>query len=334
MFLNLGKIMINDLIKEAYKVLDSGVGIDRELANGLISLDGNDVMDLLSLGNKVRNKYAVSGHTCSIVNAKSGACSENCRYCAQSAHYNVDIESYPLISVDAFLESAREVYRHGVRYYGIVTSGYGYKEVNDEFLTILEAIEAIKSEMPDLAVCATIGNLGEEAVKCLAAVGIAHYNINLQVAPERFSELVATTHSAADKLETIRLLKKYGIKVCCGGIFGLGETGEDRVSLAFELKSLGVEVMPINILVPMAGTPLESQPLVEPLEVMKAIAVFRLINPKKVIKLAAGRETVMRDFQGLMMLSGANGMLVGGYLTTRGRSYQDDQKFMQQVEKF
>ena len=326
--------MINNYIEEAYAVLKTGKGISRELANALINLEGNDVMDLLSLANKVKTKYASEVHTCSIVNAKSGSCSENCRYCAQSAHYNVDVETYPLISQETFLEAAREVYKNGVKYYGIVTSGYGYKEVNDEFMEIIKAIRAIKKEMPDMHVCATIGNLGEEPVKLLAAEGIGHYNLNLQVAPERFSELVATTHSSDDKLETIKLLKKHGISVCCGGIFGLGESREDRVSLAFTLKDLNVAVMPINILVPMAGTPLENQPFAEPMEVTKAIAVFRLINPTKVIKLAAGRETVMKDFQGLMMLSGANGMLVGGYLTTRGRSYSDDQKFIDQVEKF
>ncbi|MCK5835520.1 MAG: biotin synthase BioB [Lentisphaeria bacterium] len=326
--------MINDFIKAAYAVLETGEGISRELAMELINLEGNDVMDLLSLANKVKTKYASDVHTCSIVNAKSGSCSENCKYCAQSAHYNVDVETYPLISREAFVEAAREVYKNGVKFYGIVTSGYGYPEVNDEFLEIIEAIRAIKKEMPDMHVCATIGNLGEEPIKMLAAEGIGHYNLNLQVAPERFSELVATTHTADDKLTTIKLLQKHGISVCCGGIFGLGETRTDRVSLAFTLKELNVAVLPINVLVPMPGTPLEDQPFAEPMEVTKAIAVFRLINPTKVIKLAAGRETVMKDFQGLMMLSGANGMLVGGYLTTRGRSYSDDQKFIEQVEKF
>ncbi len=326
--------MIHESIKKAYSVLETGVGIDKALATELINLERGDIMDLLSLANKVRIKHASKVHTCSIVNAKSGACSENCRFCTQSAHHSTDVETYPLLSVEAFVSAAKEVYDNGVKHFGIVTSGYGYRKVNAEFLTIIEAIQTIKKQMPGMAVCATLGNLGEEPVKMLAAEGIGHYNINLQVAPERFAELVATTHTIDEKLETVRLLQKHGISVCCGGIFGLGETRKDRVSLAFKLKDLNITIIPINVLVAMPGTPLENQPKAEPMEVAKAVAVFRLINPTKVIKLAAGRETIMKDFQAVLMLSGANGMLVGGYLTTRGRDYSDDRTFLEQVEQF
>ncbi len=326
--------MLNPAIVKGYEVLETGKGIDRETAEQLINLKDGDILDLVSLARKVTNKFAKELHSCSIVNAKSGVCRENCRFCAQSAHYDVDIETYDLLQPETILEKAKEAKAGGVDHFGIVTSGTGYKHDGEDFRQILKSIDMIKANIPGMNVCASLGILDEEACKLLAERGIAHYNINLQVTPGRFSDLIATTHPIEAKMKTVKALQKYGVSVCCGGILGVGETPEDRVSLAFTLKEMNVTVIPLNVLVAIKGTPLENQQPVSAAEVAKAFAVFRLINPHKIIKFAAGRETVMKDFQGLMMLSGANGMLTGGYLTTRGREMEDDKKFMAQLEEF
>jgi biotin synthase len=326
--------MLNSTIEKAYSVLETGVGIDEKTANELINLEGSDIMDLLSLANKVTRKFSNDIHSCSIVNAKSGVCRENCRFCAQSAHYDVDIETYDLLQPETILEKAKEAKAGGVDHFGIVTSGTGYKHDGEDFKQILKAIDMIKSNIPGMNVCASLGILDDKACKLLAERGIAHYNINLQVTPERFEDLIATTHPIEKKIETVKSLQKNGISVCCGGILGVGESLEDRVTLAFTLKELNVTVIPLNVLVAIKGTPLENQKPCTAAEVAKTFAVFRLINPTKIIKFAAGRETVMRDFQGLLMLSGANGMLTGGYLTTRGREMEDDRNFMSQLEDF
>jgi biotin synthase len=183
-------------------------------------------------------------------------------------------------------------------------------------------------------VCLSLGILGEEPIKELSVRPIGHYNINLQVSPVRFAELIADTHDIQDKITTIRLLQHYGITVCCGGILGVGETMEDRIDLAFTLQELDVTVIPLNVLVPIPGTPLERQPPLSVVEIAKSFAIFRLVNPTKIIKFAAGRETIMKDFQGLLMLAGANGFITGGYLTTRGREVADDELFTARLSAF
>ncbi|RMG38195.1 MAG: biotin synthase BioB, partial [Methanobacteriota archaeon] len=188
--------------------------------------------------------------------------------------------------------------------------------------------------IPELNVCASLGILGEEPAAALAEAGICHYNHNLQVNPAKYSELVATTHEVDERIQTIRNLKKYGVEVCSGGIIGLGETMEDRVKLALVLRDLDVDVIPLNVLIPIEGTPVEKIKPVSVMEVAKTFAIFRLIHPGKPIKFAAGRETVMKDFQGLLMLAGANGYLTGGYLTTRGRSIEEDKRFHSALEDF
>ena len=326
--------MLHPFIQEAYAVLEDGQPIQKELALQLAHLSGEDTLDLVSLANKVKNRHADGMHACSILNAKSGVCSENCRFCAQSAHHHAQIDVYGLMSPETIAQQAKITRDNGVNYFGIVTSGLGYKEQNREFKTILAAIDLILRELPDMNVCLSLGILSQETVKELAERKIGHYNINLQVNPARFADLIADTHDIREKIETIRLLKAYGIGVCCGGIFGVGETMRDRVELAFAVNELDVDVIPLNVLVTIAGTPLEKQPPLSVTEIAKAFAIFRLVNPTKIIKFAAGRETVMKDFQGLLMLAGANGFLTGGYLTTRGREVAEDRLFSERLAEF
>ena len=319
--------IIHPLIRKAYAVLD-GQPISRETALAIArEIRGADLLDLISLANKVRLKFAPDLHSCSIINAKSGKCRENCRFCAQSAAYDTGIETYPLLAPEAVLEAAGKAYAEGVRTFGYVTSGRGWDEPDTEFRIILATLDLLHAKYPDMHLCVSLGILSEECVKLLAEHHVWRYNMNIQTSPARYADLIATTHTIEQKLDTIRLMKKYGITNCTGGILGLGETWADRVDMAFAIRELDVEGTPLNVLLPIPGTPLEHNAPVTPADAAKTFAIFRLVNPTKELKFCAGRETVMKDFQGLLMLSGLNSLMTGGYLTTRGRDITQDLAF-------
>ena len=319
---------------EAYGVLATGTPIELPLATRLSELPGEEVLDLISLAHKVRLKYAPGLHACSIVNAKSGACPENCRFCAQSAHHAAQVPEYGLLEPAELLSRAEAVWRNGVRRFGIVTAGTGCTGSEGEVRSVIEAIGLIRERLPEMEVCASLGALDDAAARGLAAAGVSHYNLNLQVATGRYRELISDTHTASDRLAALGTLRRNGIGLCCGGIIGVGETMADRVALAFELRELGVGTIPLNVLIPIPGTPLEGSAPVPAVEVAKTFALFRLIHPRAVIKFAAGRETVMKDFQALLMLAGANGLLTGGYLTTRGRETSEDAALLAELSRF
>jgi biotin synthase len=325
---------LHPAVEEAYGVLATGSPIEPPLANILSGIPGEDVLDLVSLAHKVRLKYAPGVHACSIVNAKSGACPENCRFCAQSAHHAAHVPEYGLLDPAELLARAEAVWRSGVHRFGIVTAGSGCAGVDGEVRSVVEAIDLIHARLPGMEVCASLGALDDAAAQALAAAGISHYNLNLQVAHDRYRELISDTHTAGDRLAALATLQRSGIRLCCGGIIGVGETMADRIALAFELRELRVETIPLNVLIPIPGTPLEGSAPVPAVEVAKTFALFRLIHPRAVIKFAAGRETVMKDFQALLMLSGANGLLTGGYLTTRGRETAEDMALMAALSRF
>lgn len=325
--------MLHPSLQTAYKVLE-GESLTREEATALLDLPGADVLDLASLANKVRLRFAADPHPCSIINAKSGACPEDCRYCAQSENNDAGPEIYPLVEEEIILRSAEAAHANGARCFCIVTSGRGYTRFTPEFEKILAALREVKRRFPDLSAGASLGNLSAETAQALVESGLQTYNHNIQVNPSQYDRLVATTHGAQDRIDTVRHLKRLGVEVCSGGILGLGETPGDRLELAFVLKELEVGVIPLNVLVPIPGTPLADQEPIPMVEVSRAFALFRLVNPTRVIKFAAGRETRCRDFQALIMLSGANGLLTGGYLTTRGRAVSDDERFQEQLRGF
>ena len=325
---------INPKILDAYKVLN-GEGLTRDEA---IELDrcvtGPDVLDLISLANKVRNKFTPGMQTCSILNAKSGVCSQNCKFCAQSAHHNTSIDTYPLVSKEKTLEALQKVYDSGVRSFGFVTSGRGYLKPDDEFMVILDIMDAMYKDFPDVKICVSIGILSEETARMLAEHHCKRYNINLQTAPAKYAELIADTHSIQEKINTVKYLQANDVEICCGGIFGLGESSVDRIDMAIAVRDLEVDGIPLNVLMPIPGTPLEELPIMQPIEVAKSFALFRLINPRRMVKFAAGRETTLKDFQGLLMLSGINALMTGGYLTTRGRSVEEDKEFVERLKLF
>lgn len=326
--------IIHPLIRKAYSVLD-GQPVSRADALAIAeNIRGADLLDLVSLANKVRLKFAPTVHSCSIINAKSGKCRENCRFCAQSAAYCTGIDTYPILAPEAVLEAAGKVYVEGVRTFGYVTSGRGWDKPDRDFNVILDTLDLLHAKYPDMRLCVSLGILSEECVKLLAEHHVWRYNMNLQTSPARYADLIATTHTIEQKLDTIRLMKKYGITNCTGGILGLGETWADRVDMAFAIRELDVEGTPLNILLPIPGTPLEHNAPVTPADAAKTFALFRLVNPTKELKFCAGRETVMKDFQGLLMLSGLNSLMTGGYLTTRGREIAQDKAFAASLDGF
>ena len=221
---------------------------------------------------------------------------------------------------DQMVKEANEAQTRRTGRFCLISSG---RQLNDsEFETVLDAFSRIRRET-DLALDCSFGMLTPERAEALKKVGVTRYNHNLETAESHFSK-ICTTHSFRDRVETIEVLKNQGFSICCGGIIGLGESPQQRLELAFSLRELGIDCTPFNILNPRPGTPLEHPESVQPMEIIKTIALFRLIIPKGTIKIAGGREANLRDLQSLAFLAGANGLILGNYLTTLGRNAEDD----------
>jgi len=287
----------------------------------LVGAKGPDILDLAAVANRVREEF--NGNEidlCSLLNVKSGRCSEDCVFCAQSAHYKTETPVYPLMDMNRIVEEAREAQKKGTGRFCLITSG---RELNDkEFETILRALDRIRKETT-LDLDCSLGTLSEERAEALKKVGVTRYNHNVETSESHFPQ-ICSTHSFGDRVQTIEVLKDRGFSICCGGIIGLGESPQQRLELAFSLRQLGIDCIPFNILNPRPGTPLEHSESVPPIEIIKTIALFRLILPKGTIKIAGGREANLRDLQSLALLAGANGLILGNYLTTLGRSAEDD----------
>ncbi len=312
--------------------------IDKEIsfeeALELTKLKGSKIMELMQVANKIREKYCGNTiHTCTITNAKSGKCEEDCKFCAQSAHYNTSLKTYGLKDEEVLLDEYARAGDLKSSKFGVVTSGRSIKKGSQEFEDIKDFIMSAKEKDSDVSLCCSIGLLSEEELLELKEAGVTRFHSNLQTSVESYDKIVATTHTIDGRIATIKAAKKVGMSVCSGGIIGMGETWEDRISMAFTLKDLGVDGIPVNILNPIEGTPHGEREHLSMDEILKTIAIYRIIFKDKVIKIGAGREGILKDFMGSAFLAGANGMLVGGYLTVRGRSEEEDFKFMENVRK-
>ncbi len=286
--------------------------------------------ELIARANKIRKRFAGNRvELCNILNAKSGLCSEDCKFCAQSARHKTGAQAYPLKNKAQMLEAAKRAKEIGAKRFDIVTSGD--KLSSEDFSVIVDAISEITRKVK-IKICASLGSMGDKEFSLLKAAGLSRYHHNLETSPRFFSKIVST-HTFEDRLKTIKAAKQAGLEVCSGGIIGMGETMDDRIEMALILKELKVDSVPLNILVPIAGTPLADNPPLSCEEVIRTIAIFRIILKDKIIKIAAGRESIFKDFQALGFMAGANGMLIGGYLTIKGRSVEDDQKLVSQVEQ-
>jgi biotin synthase len=301
--------------------------MDKENARALLD---KPLGELMALADKVREECVGSRiELCNIMNAKSGLCAEDCKFCAQSCRHKTGVTTYPLKSIDKMLKAAFDAKDIGAERFDIVTSGNTLS--SEELKRIADAIYLIKDRVR-IKTCASLGKLSKEDLLLLKSAGLERYHHNIETSPGHFS-VITTTHSFKDRLDTIRAAKAAGLEVCSGGIIGLGESWDDRIDMALTLRDLDVTSVPINILVPIKGTPLGAASPVSAIDAVKTIALFRIILRDKIIKLAAGRESFLKDFQAMAFMAGANGMLIGGYLTIKGRSIDEDRLFVREMER-
>jgi len=301
--------------------------MDKEQIKAFLDLP---LAQLISKANSIREEFVGSRlELCSIMNAKSGQCAQDCKFCAQSSRHKTGIKSYRLKSKREMLEAARRAKDIGAERFDIVTSGDRLS--GGELKLIAEAISEISNKV-GIKICASLGSMDQESLRLLKAAGLGRYHHNIETSRNYFPEIVST-HTFQSRVNTIRAAKAAGLEVCSGGIIGMGETLNDRIEMAMVLEGLDVDSVPINILVPIKGTSLENQNQLSAQEAIRTIALFRIILKDKIIKVAAGRESVLKDLQGLAFISGANGMLIGGYLTIKGRGIEEDKLLIREIEK-
>lgn len=263
---------------------------------------------------------------CTIINGKSGKCTENCKYCAQSSFYHTNVDSYPLLGTDELLKQAQYNSERGVPRYSIVTSGK--KLSSKEVEQVCESIRAIKEHV-DISICVSFGLLEEAEFQKVKEAGAVRVHNNLE-ASEGYFPKVCTTHTQQDKIDALKAARSAGLSICSGGIMGLGETMEDRIDLAFTLRELQVTSVPINMLNPISGTPYENNPRLTEEDMCRIVAIFRFILPFAFIRLAGGRG-LMKDQGRKCFQSGANAAITGDMLTTTGITIRQDLKMLQEL---
>ncbi|WP_300369796.1 biotin synthase BioB [Brachyspira sp.] len=322
---NIESIIKNEIsLEELKQKILNGYNITKEEA---IKLVDAPLETLCFLANRIRKHYCSNiFDMCSIINAKSGKCSENCKFCAQSSHYETNCEDYNLLDKEKILEQGKSDFDKGVLRYSIVTSGRAlYSEEMDK---VYEALETLNGET-DGYICASLGLLDEDGFKKMKEAGLKRVHNNLE-SSRNFFPNVCTTHTYDDKINTIRAAQKAGIVVCSGGIMGMGETWEDRIDMALELRELGIMSIPVNMLNPIENTPFENiEPLTEN-DMRRIVAIYRFINPKAFIRLAGGRG-LLKDKGKSCFSSGANAAITGDMLTTAGISIETDKKMAEEL---
>jgi len=288
-----------------------------------------DIVFLLSFANSIRNEFKGSTiDLCAIINAKSGRCSENCKFCSQSSHYKTTIDKYPLKGKDEIIKSAKKAASLGINRFSIVVSGRDVKD-KKEWESICQTVSEMSS-ISNLNVCASLGTLTRNAARELKDAGLERYHHNLETAESYFSE-ICTTHAYQDRIDTVTAAKAEGLQVCSGGLFGLGETNKQIVELAFALKALDVDAIPLNFLNPIPNTPFENALPRLPMDIFKIIALFRFLNPTKSIRICGGRQINLRDTQALIFMAGADAVMTGDYLTTSGSDTKDDLQMIKDI---
>ena len=284
----------------------------------LLRLYNLDLKELLAESEKhMTNKIEF----CSLVNARNGKCSQDCKYCAQSSHYRTDIIDYPLISKEEVIKTANEAKSNGVIRFAVVTSGKSPDEEN--FDKILEYIDAL-NEIEGIKSCASIGILTEEQVKKLKEHGLKRFHHNINTAESYYKD-ICTTHTWQERINTCKLVKKYGMELCCGVILGMGESVEQRVEMALELAEIEPESIPINILMPIKKTPFENYyDKIDEENVLRTLAIFKIANPKSVLRFCGGRMRLSEENQELALKTCVEGIMTGNYLTTTGKKPEED----------
>ncbi|MDY3740868.1 MAG: biotin synthase BioB [Selenomonadaceae bacterium] len=263
---------------------------------------------------------------CTIVNGRSGRCSENCKYCAQSAYHHTGVEEYPLMSKEELFRHAKANQEGGANRFSIVTSGRALS--GKEFETVLEAYKEMNDTL-SIHLCASHGILTEEQLQKLYEAGVRQYHHNIETSKRYFPE-ICTSHTYDDRIKTIRLAQKAGLNVCSGGIIGMGETWADRIDMAISLSELNIKSIPINSLMAIPGTKLEGMPPLSGDDILRTIALFRFINPEADIRMAAGRK-LMPENGATAFKAGASASITGNMLTTSGTTMKDDLEILKKL---
>lgn len=302
----------------------SGGEISREEALRLYS---EPLEELCEAADETRKHFCGNGFDiCTIINGKSGRCSENCKYCAQSSYYHTAADEYPLLDTEEIVRQAKYNADRGVLRYSIVTSG---RALNDrEVDKMCEAIREIKKQV-DIEVCISFGLLNEAQYRKLHAAGATRVHNNLETSRNNFPN-VCTTHTFDDKVAAIKAAKAAGLSVCSGGIMGLGETAEDRIDMALSLRELDIKSVPVNMLNPIPGTPYENNVRLSSEDMRRIAAVYRFILPEASIRLAGGRG-LMEDKGESCFQSGANAVISGDMLTTSGYTIESDMEMIKRL---
>jgi biotin synthase len=300
-----------------------------EQAVRLIELSAAHTPALVALAHRVRLDYCGPDVELeSLLNAKSGGCSEDCAFCSQSARHHSPIAMYAFLDVPQVTEAARRSEADGASHFCIVVAvrGPGPRLMAE----VLDAVASIQ-RATKLKVSCSLGLLTRDQAQTLVDAGVEMYNHNLEASRSYFPT-ICTTHSHEDRVRTCQVAKEVGMELCSGGILGMGETPRQRVELAYDLRAVDPDEIPINFLNPRPNTPLADSPLLAPLEALRGLAVFRLVFPDKLLRYAGGREVVLRDLQAMGLLAGANGLIVGNYLTTVGRDPAEDLQMLVDLE--
>ncbi|MDD5449905.1 MAG: biotin synthase BioB [Candidatus Omnitrophica bacterium] len=281
-------------------------------------LGKTSLFDLMWAANTIRERFKKNRiGFCSVVNAKSGLCGEDCKFCAQSVHHKTGVRRYPLMPQDEIVMAAKQARDNGAGCFGIVTSGRAITD-KEEIMNICRAVRKIRKKLPGLDCALSLGILDKASLDMLKSSGALRFHHNLETSRKYFPR-ICSTHSYEERLKTLKAARSAGFKICSGGIFGLGETRPDRLDLAFTLRELKVDSIPLNFLHPIKGTALEKAKPMSPAEILRVIAIFRIIHPKKDIKVCGGRVVNLRRFEPMIFFAGANGMMIGNYLTQPGQ---------------
>lgn len=293
----------------------------------LLRLYNLDLDELLKLSSKyIKDEIEF----CSLINARNGKCSQNCKYCAQSSHYRTHIDSYPLVKIEEVRKAALDAKSHKASRFAIVTSGKTPDE--SDFDKMLEMIKEI-NKIEGLNSCASIGILNEEQAKKLAQSGLKRFHHNINTAKSYYPD-VCTTHTWQDRLDTCKLVKKYGMELCCGVILGMGESVEQRVEMALELAEIQPNSIPINILMPIPETPFENYlDKIDEENVLRTLAIFKIANPNSILRFCGGRMRLSEENQRKALNTCVEGIMVGNYLTTIGKNPDDDIKTVEELGK-
>lgn len=323
------ELMMQDFefIDSCMKKVINGNSISFEEAEKLIST--NNLTKLAHCANIITKKFSQDKVDVeSLINAKSGNCPEDCSFCAQSTFYETGITKYPLLSDEIILEKAREAQKSGSASFCLVCA---YREPSqNDFEKICKVIESLKNEV-NLDINVSLGFMTPERAKRLKLLGVKRYNHNLE-ASESFFSKICNTHDYSDRVKTARIVKEAGLELCCGGIIGMGESRKQRIELAYSLLALDPDEVPINILIPREGTPKELDNCsIDPMDIIRTIAVWRFIMPKTILKIAGGREVHFNDGGKLALQAGANGIITGGYLTTNGNEPNKDIQMIHEI---